>query len=236
MRNIVIALVFTLLTGCATQNNAPESAPTPDENSGFQLLEAGVVELSKNAKRAKEDYFDVVIADCDAAYKNSEKRLYFARTSAETLFYLLKAGSENQAAEVLDVPCSEAHYLAAYASLDLGNVSEAEAHLNRALHWSPVNPQYTSELAHVRQIQKDWNGALTLFLEAEDNTNAFSPDNVQKIELARAKRGIGYSLIELGRLDEAEAKFLECLEIDPNDEGAMHELEYIANLRAGSGK
>lgn len=236
MRTIVIALVLTLLTACASQNNAPERVPAPDEENGFHLLEAGVLELSRNAKRAKEDYFDVVIADCDAAYKESDKRLYFARTSAETLFYLLKSASEDQPAEVLEVPCSEAHYLAAYASLDLGNVSEAELHLTRALHWSPVNPLYTSELAHIRQIQRDWNGALTLFLEAEDNTKAFSPDDVQEIELARAKRGIGYSLIELGRLDEAEAKFLECLEIDQDDEAAKHELAYIGDLRTRSGK
>ena len=236
MQKIAIALVLTLLAACASQNNAPEPASAPDVDNGFHILEAGVLEMSRNAKRAKEDYFDVVIADCDAAYKESDKRLYYARTSAETLFYLLKSASEDEPAEVLVVPCSEAHYLAAYASLDLGNVSEAEAHLNSALHWSPVNPLYTSELAHVRQIQKDWNGALTLFLEAEDNTKAFSPDDVQEIELARAKRGIGYSLIELGRLDEAEAKFLECLEIDQDDEAAKRELAYIADLRARSGK
>ena len=188
-------------------------------------------ELSSNANRAKEEYFDVVIAECDAAFGDSEERLYYARTPAESLFYLMKSAAEDQPASVLQVPCSEAHYLAGYASLNLGNVSMAEEHLVSARHWSPVNPQYTSELAHIKQIQRDWDAALRMFAEAEDNSKAFSPDELRNDELSRAKRGVGYSLIELGRLDDAEAKFLECLDINPNDEDAKHELEYIATLR-----
>lgn len=50
---------------------------------------------------------------------------------------------------------------------------------------------------------------------------------------AHLQRGRGFALTELGRLDEAEAAYNEALKIDPNDDRAKHELEYIAHLKAG---
>ena len=44
-------------------------------------------------------------------------------------------------------------------------------------------------------------------------------------------RGVGYSLIELGRLDEAEEVFNQCLDIDKDDQGAKRELKYIQQMR-----
>jgi hypothetical protein len=55
---------------------------------------------------------------------------------------------------------------------------------------------------------------------------------VKNIELLRAKRGIGYSLIELGMLDDAEQQYNECLSIDPNDEKSKHEIQYIKSLKS----
>ncbi|MEZ5937811.1 MAG: tetratricopeptide repeat protein [Hyphomonadaceae bacterium] len=53
---------------------------------------------------------------------------------------------------------------------------------------------------------------------------------------ASALRGRGFSLIELGRLDEAEAAYRASLEIDPDNPIAMNELTYIAGLRQGREK
>ncbi len=237
MKHIVLSIalpIALLLSGCAAQ---PTSTPPPSQNAystdaGFGLLEAGMRELSKNAKRAKEEYFDKVIEDCEANFGDPEKRYYYARSSTESIFYLVKAAAEEKPTQVLNVACAEAYYLAGYASLDLGRVEDAEAYLFQALEWSPVNPRFRSELAHIKQVQRDWDAALAMFSEAEDNAGTFSPDDVKEAELTRAKRGVGFTLIELGRLDEAEAKFKECLEINANDEKAKHELKYIADLRS----
>ena len=51
--------------------------------------------------------------------------------------------------------------------------------------------------------------------------------------LARMHRGRGYVLTEMGRLDEAEAAYLESLKLEPDNKIAKGELEYIASLRAG---
>jgi tetratricopeptide (TPR) repeat protein len=52
-----------------------------------------------------------------------------------------------------------------------------------------------------------------------------------KAEEPVALRGIGFALIEIGDLDQAESAFRESLEIDPGNEGAVSELGYIEHLR-----
>ena len=55
----------------------------------------------------------------------------------------------------------------------------------------------------------------------------------QRPYLAVALRGIGFALIELQRIEEAEAAFHESLSIEPGNRVALHELAYIRELRGG---
>jgi hypothetical protein len=48
-------------------------------------------------------------------------------------------------------------------------------------------------------------------------------------------RGIGYTLIEQNRLDEAEKIYHQCLELNRNDSKAMDELRYIEGLKKRQG-
>jgi tetratricopeptide (TPR) repeat protein len=50
---------------------------------------------------------------------------------------------------------------------------------------------------------------------------------------ARLYRGRGYSLTELGRLDDAEKAYKDSLVCEPNNARALNELKYIAQVRAG---
>ena len=47
-----------------------------------------------------------------------------------------------------------------------------------------------------------------------------------------ALRGMGFALIEQGKLDEAEKKYKESLKADPDNKLALSELEYIKKLKA----
>ena len=60
-----------------------------------------------------------------------------------------------------------------------------------------------------------------------------SPDQTTH---AQAYRGAGFSLIELNRLDDAEAAFRQALRLEPDSESAKWELDYIAHLRRGGAK
>jgi tetratricopeptide (TPR) repeat protein len=55
-------------------------------------------------------------------------------------------------------------------------------------------------------------------------------------DLAIARRGRGFVLIEMGDLDNAELAFKESLEIEPDNDIALHELQYIQHLREGGAR
>jgi len=225
----IIVIVFALfISACATQQVEKTADSTPESEV---VLAQGVEKLSNRKMNDAIADFDHVIAICEEQYADSEKRIYAARGMAETLFYLLKAVADEEEAIAVNTTCSDALYLRGYLALDFGDITSAEQYLKRAIDMAPANAIYLSELGHIYHAKRDWKNALDIFTQAEEVAEEYSPEDVKVQELSRAKRGVGYSLIELGDLDSAEIKFKECLEIDQNDQGALKELEYIAHLR-----
>lgn len=119
----------------------------------------------------------------------------------------------------------------AYALFELDQLDAAKAALGHALHLSPQNSRYLSELGQIHQHRRAWDDARAQY-EAAESAAEFSPPEEKLRDLTRAKRGVGFVLIEQGKLDAAEAKFRQCLALDPDDHGARNELEYIAQMRA----
>ena len=196
---------------------------------------------------------DAIIAEYERQYPEGKTRWYVARSMPETVVYATRATILNDPAQrdsvVLDVAWAEAYFLKAYALVELsvgsnayktskgGNpqsdpvyLAKARAVLERGLQLEPYHVRMLSELGNLLQLQQDWNAMLRVFTDAEAAA-AYLPEDEQNAGYGRAKRGMGYALTELGRLDEAEAKYRECLRIDPDDTGAKHELEYIRQLR-----
>lgn len=228
MKNILIVLAF-LVSGCATQQAAQQQGPLSEVEL---LLESGFKRLSeRNTKKAIVD-FDKAITLCKDQCSTGEHKTYASRGMTETLYYMMKAAAENESAIAVSPTCSEALYLRGYASLDLGQVDLAEEYIQRAIDMAPVNSTYLSELGHIYHSKREWTNALDVFTKAEDAANTYSPPELKNAEMSRAKRGVGYSLIELGQLDEAEKKFRECLEINENDKMALKELKYIEHIRS----
>ncbi len=159
------------------------------------------------------------------------------------------AGNRHKDAVALTSMWSEAYYMKAYALYELAvesggyahntqitddtRIAQAKAALARGLSLQPYHARMHAELGQIHQLEKNWNAALAAYTAAEDAA-AFSPEEERTADLTRAKRGIGFVLIELGRLKDAERKFRECLKLDPKDAGAKRELEYIRHLRANS--
>jgi tetratricopeptide (TPR) repeat protein len=236
--------VLLLLAACSTVGDKKvdpgvdlPQASADAEKSDDQLLDEGIELLNRGRpKQAIDDYFDPIISRCDAQYKDTKEKVYAARGQKEAIYYMALAVAVGQKASVVYPLCADALYFKGYANLDLGKIEEAMVLVNRALVWSPVNAMYLSELAHLHQAKREWAKAMEIYEQAEDHAQAFTPEPLRLRELSRAKRGIGFTLIELGKLDEAEAKFLECLELDEKDQGALHELEYIRHLKLNAVK
>jgi len=219
-----------LLAACATPPAGDGDAHAQRQEIEQHLALGQKLLIERSTLRATAE-FAQAIALCEERYGASGRKVYASRGQAETIYYMVLAASTKTDAMAVDTTCADAHYLMGYASLDLGRVEEAEAQLRAAVELAPVNAMYLAELGHIYQTQLDWQNALETFSKAEEYAGSFSPEELRVRELARAKRGAGYNLIELGRLDEAEQKFRECLELDAGDQAALNELRYIENLR-----
>jgi len=143
----------------------------------------------------------------------------------------MTAQKEGRVAHILSDTWSKAYFLKAYALQELKNTTLAKNVLEQALKLSPSNSKYLSEMGHILHIEKNWNRALQIYSSAEKAALFFSPQSKKQKELLRAKRGIGYSLVEMKRLREAEKVYLEILQINPNDKIAKQELKYLQELK-----
>ena len=85
-------------------------------------------------------------------------------------------------------------------------------------------------MGHLLQLLGRHEDALQCYQQAESVRAWASPE-----QIGRALRGQGLNLIDLGRLEEAEAAFQRSLEVEPNHPNALHELGYLASLRQQQG-
>lgn len=125
-----------------------------------------------------------------------------------------------------------AFFLLGSAAIEAHDFEKATDWLDQGLARQPENLMLVTEKGMVLTAQKRHAAALALYDATFDKAGAFLlADQMGKARLLRAR---GFTLIELGRLDEAEAAYKNALEIEPDHGGAKHELAYIAQLRAGA--
>lgn len=177
---------------------------------------------------------DALIADYAAQYRHDKRRIFCARTSTESAAYLIKAATEHQSAVTLGPTLAYAHYLRSYALTELGRDEAARGALELALSLSPYNPLMLAEHGHHQQLDRDWDAMLTTFQLAEEMVQIATPEDSQASEKGRALRGQGYALVELGRLEEAEQRYVQALAINAQDAIARDELAYVRRQRSAA--
>jgi len=228
-----LLLVISLPAWC----QAPSTATTEVDAKAPQLLGDGtrLMQAKKPAEAIR--YFDNVIASYESRYKDKNVRYYSPRSLTEQLYYMVDAANNNKgSAMAVSANWGYAHYLKGYVLLDLGRAQDAKVQLERAVTLSPQNSQFLNDLGHVYQVEKNWKSALETFQRAEKAAKEFAPPNVSNAELGRAWRGTGYVLVELNRLDDAEATYRKCLELDSNDVATLRELQFVQGVKAAKPK
>ena len=196
------------------------------------MNQAGALIQAHQPHAAIERILDPMIAEQEAQVRDIQATLYCANTAAESLQYLLAAANAKKSAVVVDRTLCDAYFMRGFAEVDLGKLAAAQADYEHALALSPSNPHYLNEVGQFHSRLHDWVGALALFHRAEDAAKGLAAEGRANAELGLALRGIGYVDVEVGKLDEAEAVYRHCLEIDPGDQKARGELGYVLNLRA----
>ncbi len=226
------AVLATVFLGCAFPVWANDGRPVPDEDAGLrQALQEGVRLVSSGNPEEAIPYFDKAAAGYEARHRDGKAKIYCARTSTESLAYMVRAAAAKTEAVVYSADWAYAYYVKAYALVDLGQIPEAKRQLERALELSPENSQFLSELGHLYQAERDWTKALEMFRAAEAAAS-LSPADAKNQELARAWRGVAYVLVEQGKLDEAEKIYRQCLDLDKDDQKAQSELRYVLELKS----
>jgi tetratricopeptide (TPR) repeat protein len=211
------------------QASAAADEPVGTEMStlvqGQKAVERGELELAIAA------FFDPVIEHYARLYRDPSRRVYAARNQTQVIIYTALPNPQKKPVDVLDGTWSDAYLMKAYVLTELRRVGDAQAALEQAIELSPLSAQYISELAFTYQAQGDCARSIESYKQAESVVELGSDDSTKVADLTRALRGQGYCLVELGKLDEAEALYHRCLKVDPGDTKARGELEYIKKKR-----
>jgi tetratricopeptide (TPR) repeat protein len=121
-----------------------------------------------------------------------------------------------------------AYYYLGFLCVKQKQFTQAVEYLDKGRSLDPENPKFLFEKAQALIHLGNKDAALALY----DQVVEVGP-YVSQSDLAVARRGCGFVLIEMGKLDNAETAFQASLELDPESEIAHSELNYIAHLREG---
>lgn len=170
-----------------------------------------------------------VIASFDAMQADNPHACAQTEDQAATLA-LLDAAKGDRKLTIVSLDYCAGYFIKGFALIDLHRARDALPWLQRAHDHAPLHAHFTNELAEWYKADRQWQKAYDLFREASD-----SADNAEEasrdLYKARALRGMGYTRIETGDLNEAEALFNASLKLEPASKAALNELEYIRGLR-----
>jgi len=130
--------------------------------------------------------------------------------------------------EWIDWGYAEALHLKASVEIASGNYNKAYDSIQEMIKIAPLSAEALGEEGFILIKLKRFEEALLAYQKSYDLSLKYK---TQKLYTAGALRGKGVALIDLNRLNEAEIAFNQSLEIEPNNEIAIGELNYIESIR-----
>jgi Flp pilus assembly protein TadD len=176
------------------------------------VLERATQRMPKGWKPIREDGRFIRIAFWD-----QEEFFAYVRHSRDTM---------EKSTLWTDDSYSRAWYILSSLASKQGRLEHAVFCADCGLVLDPDHPELWSQKGVVLGKLKRHEEAFECFSQAATIRGWAPPD-----QIARALRGKGVQLIDLERLDEAEAALKQSLELEPDSEIARNELDYIEQLR-----
>lgn len=170
-----------------------------------------------------------VIAYCDEQQRPGRIAVSVANAAEYNRF--VDEHGDGTPVEWIDHACPSAYKAEAFRQVELGDPEAALRWLDKAIAIAPYWPDALAERGFVlnqrgrpREALESYRRALAL---AEADAGRYAD------MVGVALRGIGYSMIELGDFAGARAAYERSLEVEPGNQIALKELEYIAGKEQG---
>ena len=128
----------------------------------------------------------------------------------------------------LDSSYGQAYHLKAFICVNQNNLKKAKQLLMIEKELAPMEAGVLNELGFISNREGKTTDALNYYKEALRLSKQFKS---QTQWTGAALRGMGFTLIDLGKLEIAEECFNKSLKIEPNNKIALTELKYIKGLR-----
>ncbi len=229
----VLTAVFAALTLAMA---APASAALSNAQINAAVDKAATALAAKDPAGAIAA-LDPVIAESPGTTPIADTTYLCATGPEDTLSTLIGATVSNKKGTTvaIDGAICDALFLKGFALIDMDRAAEAEPFLRRATELAPTNAHYLNEYAEWHKTAHNLDVSYSLFAKAAA-LGPQQPEDSRAVRTARALRGMGFILIERGKLDEAETKLNEALALEPASKATLNELAYIKEQRAKSQK
>jgi tetratricopeptide (TPR) repeat protein len=174
------------------------------------------------------ELLEPVVTYCEEKAESKDPRYLSFNNSSELDRYLSEF-PDVEPLVWLDVVCAESFQLMGFIFAGAGEYSDALDWIDRSIALAPYKPAPHSEKGYVLHQIRRFNEALKEYEIAVQLSSEFPASRHAK---PMALRGMGASLMELGRLDRAEKAFEESLALEPGNDIAKSALLYIDDLRS----
>ena len=220
-----------VLLGAAALMLQPAQAMAKGQTKAQALDEIGLAFAAINDKEPERalTIVEPVLAGFEKDFANEKRHIYCSETPEQEGYYLNVAEGGADNVRLVDPKWCRAQFVRAFALVDLKRLDEAQKAFERLIGYAPQHARYLNEYAYVFLAKKEWQHSIDIYTRAEAAAT-FTPDRRDE-ERCVAFRGIGYDLVELGRLDDAEAMYRKCLAIIPDEPKSLGEIEYIKEQR-----
>jgi hypothetical protein len=254
---IVSACPLVIATGAVAQtSSAPRSTslqnvnirveaadPLPSEQAAYQAYAEALTDVGNSSIDALQAHVPALVAALNSApasypviSETSDGWLIRADDRDEIIALAQWVGNIERArgaTEVRVVARPNVYpgitFLLGSAAVERRDWDAAASVLDRGLRLQPLDPQNLNEKLVVLHALRKWDEAYRLVSAA-----LASDDPLIDLQRPLLQRRLGYTLIELGLLDEARAAYEASLEAEPENDVARCELRLIADLQAGN--
>lgn len=205
------------------------------ETADVEKVHAALDALSQGKLDQAEQLLLEVIANTPCEYQNSVEdedgisiKFWGQADFIQYVTWQSDHGLANKNIQWIGNAYPRAYYHLGFLCVKRKQFARAIEYLAQGRRLEPHNPMFVLETAQAMVQSGRLQEALSLF----DQIHEIGP-HISAHNLAVARRGRGFVLIEMGDLDRAEAAFKSSLEIEPQSSVALNELQYISHLRSG---